>query len=133
MPVSYVHGGSGDLFPEIEQALEGCAVGDKITVSLAPAQAFGAHKPELTFTDDIDNVPTELRRIGAELEAENDKGETLTFVVKRIENSKLTVDANHPLAGQHVTFVVTVNDIRDATPEEIHTGRPAATTGPLLQ
>ena len=76
MPVSYVHGGSGDLFPEIEQALEGCAIGDKIPVSLAPARAFGAHKPELTFTDDIDNVPTELRRLGAELEAENDKGET---------------------------------------------------------
>ena len=43
MPVSYVHGGSGDLFPEIKQALEGCAVGDKITVSLAPEQAFGPH------------------------------------------------------------------------------------------
>ena len=133
MPVSYVHGGSGDLFPEIEQALEGCAIGDKVTVSLAPAQAFGAHKPELTFTDDIDNVPTELRRSGAQLEAENDKGETLTFVVTRIDNGKLTIDANHPLAGQHVTFIVTVNDIRDATPEEIRAGRPGAPAGPPLQ
>jgi FKBP-type peptidyl-prolyl cis-trans isomerase SlyD len=133
MPVSYVHGGSGDLFPEIEQALEGCAIGDKVTVSLAPAQAFGAHKPELTFTDDIDNVPTELRRSGAQLEAENDKGETLTFVVTRIDNGKLTIDANHPLAGQHVTFIVTVNDIRDATPEEIRAGRPGAPSGPPLQ
>jgi FKBP-type peptidyl-prolyl cis-trans isomerase SlyD len=133
MPVSYVHGGSGDLFAEIEQALEGCAIGNKITVSLAPAQAFGAHKPELTFTDDIENVPPELRRLGAELEAQNDKGETLTFVVTRIENGKLTVDANHPLAGQHVTFVVTVNDIRDATPEEIRNGRPGQASVPLLQ
>lgn len=133
MPVSYVHGGSGDLFPEIEQVLEGCAIGDKVTVSLAPAQAFGAHKPELTFTDDIDNVPTELRRLGAQLEAENDKGETLTFVVTRIDNGKLTIDANHPLAGQHVTFIVTVNDIRDATAEEIRAGRPGAPSGPPLQ
>ncbi len=133
MPVSYVHGGSGDLFPEIEQALEGCTIGDKITVSLAPEQVFGPHKPELTFTDDLDNVPPELHRIGAELEAQNAKGETMTFVVTRIEDGQLTVDANHPLAGQHVTFVVTVNDIRDATPEEIRDGQPGATAGPLLQ
>jgi len=133
MPVAYMHGGDSDLFPEIEQALEGRAIGEKITVTLPPARAFGAHKSELSFTDDIENVPPELRRLGAQLEAQNDKGETLTFVVTRIENGKLTVDANHFLAGQHVTFIVTVNEIRDATPEEIGVGRPGASGGPPLQ
>jgi FKBP-type peptidyl-prolyl cis-trans isomerase SlyD len=60
-------------------------------------------------------VPPELRRLGASLEAQNASGEMLTFVVKRIENGKLTVDANHPLAGQTVKFRVTVRDVRDAT------------------
>ena len=58
---------------------------------------------------------------------------SLTFVVKRIENGKLTVDARHPLAGEHLTFVVTVNDLRDATPEEIRGGRPGTASSPLLQ
>ena len=44
-------------------------------------------------------------------------------MVKRIENGKLTVDANHPLAGQTVKFRVTVLDVRDATPAELRTGQ----------
>jgi FKBP-type peptidyl-prolyl cis-trans isomerase SlyD len=133
VPIAYVHGAGSDLFPEIEQAVQGCGVGDKITVSLSPEQAFGARNPDLTFSDDVENVPPELRRLGTQLEAQNDKGEALTFVVTHIEAGRLTVDANHPLAGQHVTFVVTVRDIRDATPEEIRSGRPASSLSPPLQ
>lgn len=133
LPVAYLHGSGADLFPEIEQALHGKPVGARVTVTLKPEQAFGAHDPKLTFTDDIDNVPPELRRIGAELEAENAKGETRVFVVTRIENGKLTVDANHPLAGQTVIFEVKVADIRDATPEEIRSGRPHSPDAMPLQ
>jgi len=133
VPIAYVHGAGSDLFPEIEQAVEGCGVGDEITVSLMPEQAFGARNPDLAFNDDVENVPPELRRLGTQLEAQNDKGETLTFVVTHIEAGRLTVDANHPLAGQRVTFVVTVRDIRDATPEEIRSGRPAAPLSPPMQ
>jgi FKBP-type peptidyl-prolyl cis-trans isomerase SlyD len=52
--------------------------------------------------------------------------------VSRIEGDKITVDANHPLAGQNISFEVTVQDIRDATPEEIRNGRPAGDL-PTLQ
>jgi FKBP-type peptidyl-prolyl cis-trans isomerase SlyD len=125
LPVSYLHGSGADLFPEIEQALNGKPVGARVTITLGPEQAFGAHDPKLAFTDDIENVPPELRRLGAEFEAENAKGEARLFVVTRIENGKLTVDANHPLAGQTVTFDVTVVAIRDATQAEISSGRPS--------
>ena len=125
LPVSYVHGSGADLFPKIEQALDGHGIGDRVTVQLSPAEAFGEHDPKLTFTDDIENAPTELRQIGAEFEAQNAKGESLMLTVTRIEGDKITVDANHPLAGQTITFEVTVQDIRDATPEEIQNGRPA--------
>jgi FKBP-type peptidyl-prolyl cis-trans isomerase SlyD len=110
------------MFPKVERALEGCGIGEKISVSLSPEEGFGAHDPGLTFTDDIDNVPPEFRHVGAQLEAQNSKGEQLTFVVTRIDDNKLTVDANHPLAGQTVHFDVTVSNIRDATAEELRSG-----------
>ncbi len=132
LPVSYVHGSGVDLFPKIEQALEGRAIGDCIVVQLSPTDAFGEHDPKLTFTDDIDNAPPELRHVGAEFEAQNAKGESIVLVVTRVEADKITVDANHPLAGQTISFEVTVRDIRDATPEEIRNGRPAGDM-PTLQ
>ena len=132
LPVMYVHGSGVDLFPKIEEALEGRAIGDRVVVQLSPADAFGEHDPKLTFTDDIDNAPPELRHVGAEFEAQNATGESIVLVVTRVEADKITVDANHPLAGQTIAFEVTVRDIRDATPEEIRNGRPAGDM-PTLQ
>ena len=132
LPVAYVHGSGADLFPKFEQALEGRNVGDRVMVTLTPADAFGDRDPKLTFTDDLENALPELRRVGAEFEAQNAKGESIVLTVTRIENGKITVDANHPLAGQTITFEVTVRDIRNATPEEIRNGRPAGDL-PTLQ
>ena len=132
LPVSYVHGSGADLFPKIERALDGHAIGDRVVVQLSPAEAFGEHDPKLSFTDDIENAPPELRRVGAEFEAQNAKGESIMLTVTHIEGDKITVDANHPLAGQAITFEVTVQDVRDATPEEIRAGRPAGDL-PMLQ
>jgi len=124
LPVAYLHGAGSDLFPQVEQALADKTVGESIEVTLGPEEAFGAHDPKLTFTDDLENVPPELRKIGMEFEAQSPKGEAMLFRVTRIEDGKLTVDANHPLAGQTITFAVTVQDIRDATDEERKAGRP---------
>jgi len=132
LPVAYLHGGSSDVFPQVEAALTDRSVGETIEVTLAPEQAFGAHDPKLTFTDDLENVPPNLRNVGMEFEAQNPKGESMMFRVTRIEDGKLTVDANHPLAGQTITFVVTVREIRDATDDERKAGRPRDSSN-LLQ
>lgn len=124
VPVGYVHGGNSPLFEKIEKALDGHRVGDKVEVSLNPAEGFGPHDPNLTFTDDIENVPHEFRRLGAEVELQNEQGESMMFRVSRIADGKLTVDANHALAGQTVTFVVNVANIRDANMDEIVNGLP---------
>jgi len=123
IPVSYMHGRDSGLFDKVERALEGRKPGDTLDVTLTPEEGFGSHDPGLTLTDDIDNVPAELRYVGANLEAQNSKGEILNFVVTQIENGKMTVDANHALAGQTVTFHVTVLEVRDATPDELRSGR----------
>jgi FKBP-type peptidyl-prolyl cis-trans isomerase SlyD len=127
VPVSYLHGHDSGLFEKLERALEGRRPGDSVSVTLAPEEGFGRHDPSLTFTDDVENVPPELRHIGAQLEAQNASGEILTFIVTRVTDQHLTVDANHPLAGQTVQFHVTVREVRDASPEELRAGQPGAT------
>ncbi len=131
VPIGYVHGGKSDLFEKIEDALEGKSIGERVEVVLAPEEGFGAHRPELTFTDDIDNVPPEFRRIGAEIEFENEGGGSMKFHVTRIEDGKLTIDSNHDLAGETITFVVDVAAIRPATPDEITNGMPRDDLPPL--
>ena len=133
LPVEYLHGSGSELFAKIEQSLEGHHVGEQVTVKLTPEEGFGPHMPGLTFTDDLDNVPPEYRHVGARLEAQNAKGEAMTFVVTRIEGGKLTVDANHPLAGQTVQFDVTIRGLRDATPEELRQGQPATARPSAIQ
>ena len=124
VPVAYVHGGRGTLLPKLEKTLSGHGVGDLVEVRISPEDGFGPYRPELTFTDDIDNVPTEFRRVGAEVEMHNEQGDTRRFEVTRIEDGKLTVDGNHPLAGKNLVFTVTVVSIRDATPKEVGAGEP---------
>ncbi len=124
LPIGYVHGVGSQLIEQVEKRLDGCEVGDTVEVILSPEQGFGPHDPDLTFTDDIDNVPPEVRYVGAQVEMQNDRGETRSFIVSRIEDGRLTVDGNHPFAGKTVRFVVEVNDVRDATPEEIAAGVP---------
>ena len=132
LPIGYVHGADSGLFEQVEDALEGAKVGDRIEVTLAPEEGFGLHNPKLTYTDDLDNVPPEYRRIGAEVEFQNESGESMNFRVTKIENGKLTIDANHPLAGQTITFVVNVAAIRAASAEEIANGRPDDGMPPTL-
>lgn len=123
LPVSYVHGASSmGLIESVESALDGSRVGDRIEVSVPPADGFGEHDPELTFTDDIDNVPPQFRHIGAQVEMMNENGETKSFVVTKIEANRLTVDGNHPLAGKTARFSINIVSIRDATHEEIRNG-----------
>ncbi len=129
LPVSYVHGIDSGIIEKLEQALEGHTMGDKVSVTLTPEEGFGHHYPELTYTDDIENVPEQFRWVGAEVEMQNERGDIKTFRVSNIENGKLTVDGNHPLAGKTLLFTVEIKEIREATPEEI---RQSGAGGNLL-
>ncbi len=122
LPISYVHGGKHDLFEKVEEQLEGSVIGDTVEVSLTPEEGFGRRDPNLTYTDTLDNVPAEFHHVGAEVEMVNDAGDSKTFVVTHIEDGKLTVDGNHPMAGKVITFNISVTSIRDATDEEMANG-----------
>jgi FKBP-type peptidyl-prolyl cis-trans isomerase SlyD len=124
VPVGYVQGANSGILPAIEAAVEGRKVGERVEITLSPEEGYGLRDESLVFVDDIENVPPQFRRVGAEVLFENEAGETKPFYVTSIEDGKVTVDGNPSLAGQSVTCLVNVMDIREATPEEIRNGRP---------
>ncbi len=125
MPIGFIPGGQSGLLEKIEQALLGQSVGSRLEVSLAPEDAFGERDPSLAYTDNIDNVPPEHRYLGAEVVFANEAGETRSFYVTHLDETSVTVDGNHPMAGQTVNCVVNVVKVREATPEEVAAGLPA--------
>ncbi|MBT67941.1 MAG: peptidylprolyl isomerase [Thiotrichales bacterium] len=121
-PLGYVQGDNTLLFNQVTKELEGKSVGDEVEILLKAEDAFGPKLDELIFTDDINNVPLEYRFIGATVTMQNDKGGTKDFIVSSIEDGKLTIDGNHPLAGKDIVFYVEVLSVRDATADEIIEG-----------
>ena len=121
-PLGYVHGDNTLLFNQVTKELEGKCVGDEVEILLKAKDAFGPKIDELIFTDDLNNVPLEYRFIGATVSMHNNKGDTKDFIVSNIEDGKLTIDGNHPLAGKDIVFYVEVLSIRDATADEIIEG-----------
>ena len=122
MPVKYIHGRNSGLFPKIESALEGQVQGSDIEVSLSQHEGFGPSDPNLIVTDELAKVPAQFHQIGAEVEMQNESGATKKFIVTKINNGKLTIDGNHPLAGQTIKFIINISEVRDATEEELITG-----------
>jgi FKBP-type peptidyl-prolyl cis-trans isomerase SlyD len=122
VPLGYVHGENSQLFEQVTVELEGKSVGDTVEVPIDCNDMFGKRNESLTFTDDIDNVPEEYRRVGAKITMENGDSEPRDFYVSKIENGKLTVDGNNPLCGKKIIFILEVLSIRDATDEEFEAG-----------
>ena len=120
-PFSYIQG-IGSVIPGLEQALEGRSPGESVTVSIPPEQAYGERDEAL-----VQVVPRALFGEGQEIapgmqfQAETESGTRIVTVVG-VEEDRVTVDANHPLAGATLTFDVTVVDVREATPEELEHG-----------
>jgi FKBP-type peptidyl-prolyl cis-trans isomerase SlyD len=118
LPVTYIHGGATELIGGMDAAIAGKCAGDEMEWPLNAAQGFGAHDLNLTFTDDLNNVPPEFRFIGAEIPMQNEAGAVRTFVVTHIAEGKLTVDGNHPLAGKELVIHLRIHEVREPTPEE---------------
>ena len=114
LPLGFVYGSDTELIGGMDKAIKGKSAGDSVEVSVPPEDAFGDHDQDLTFTDDLENVPPEFRKIGAEVQMQNDTGEAKTFYVSEIEDGKLTVDGNHPLAGKTLKIKINILEVRNA-------------------
>lgn len=130
-PLGYVQGRNDVLAPQVMAELEGKAAGDTLRVQIDCSDLYGPRDESLVITDAIDNVPVEYREIGTRIIMENDKGQTKSFLVTRMDERTLTIDGNHPLCGRQVFFELEVLSVRDATDDEIIAGGKVE-TGPNL-
>ncbi|MGE0358588.1 MAG: peptidylprolyl isomerase [Burkholderiales bacterium] len=121
-PLGYVHGHTEILAPSVHRELEGRSAGEVIEVPIDGNQIFGPRDESLVFTDLVENVPEEYRQVGTSILMENDRGQTRSFLVTRVDDETLTVDGNNPLCGRAVVFTLEILAVRDATPEEASAG-----------
>jgi len=120
-PLAYIHG-TGTLINGLETALDGKAVGDSLQVSIKPEDAYGMRDdsmvrvvPKEAFGDEVE------LEVGMVFQSSGEQGPKM-IVVTGIDGEEVTVDGNHPLAGEHLNFDVEVVGVRDATAEELDHG-----------
>jgi FKBP-type peptidyl-prolyl cis-trans isomerase SlyD len=118
-PIVFLHG-TGGIFPKIEAALLGKSVGDALEIALEPADAFGDYNDDNLIVEALSNLPAGAE-VGMQLEAHSAEG-TRLLTITSIEDGKVVLDGNHPLAGVSLVFACTVSDVRAATAEEIEHG-----------
>jgi FKBP-type peptidyl-prolyl cis-trans isomerase SlyD len=120
-PLGYIHG-AGNIIPGLESALEGKKVGDTLKVTVAPEDGYGEKNEGL-----LQEVPREMFQgvdtieVGMQFHAQTDHGMQVITVAK-VDGSTVTVDGNHPLAGETLHFDVKVIEVRAATEEEMEHG-----------
>lgn len=119
--MAYVHG-HASIIPGLEKALEGKTIGDQLEVNVPPEEAYGPRDERRVGTVDRSIFPADVEiKPGMRFRATSEHG-TDSVIVTAIEGNTITVDSNHPLAGEALAFLVTIRDVRPATPEEIAHG-----------
>jgi FKBP-type peptidyl-prolyl cis-trans isomerase SlyD len=120
-PLTFIQG-VGSIIPGLENALEGKSSGDKFTVHIIPEEGYGPRNEALTQVVSKDLfVDVKELQVGMQFEAQTNAGKQL-LTITRIEGNDVTIDGNHPLAGETLKFDVTVREVRDATKEELSHG-----------
>ena len=120
-PMPYLHG-AGNIIPGLEKELAGKKVGDKLTVNVPAAEAYGEYHEQL-----VNDVPREAFQgvdqiePGMQFQANTPEG-VQVITVKAVSGETVTVDANHPLAGQDLNFDVEIVEVREAAAEELAHG-----------
>ena len=115
--------GHGNIIPGLESALEGSKVGDKLDVSIKPEEGYGER-----MKDAIQEIPSSALqgvdevKVGMQLQSQDKDGNAFLVSVTKIEDDKITVDGNHPLAGQTLHFSVSIESVRKAEAEELSHG-----------
>jgi FKBP-type peptidyl-prolyl cis-trans isomerase SlyD len=120
-PLAYIHG-SGHIVPGLEKALEGRSAGDQFKVDVSAEEGYGPRHQEL-----IQIVPREAfqgvedLQPGMQFQGRNDQG-SINVTIASIDGDSVTVDGNHPLAGETLHFAVEITEVREATDEEMQHG-----------
>jgi FKBP-type peptidyl-prolyl cis-trans isomerase SlyD len=122
-PLLYLHGAQ-NIVPGLEEQLEGVAEGESVNATVSPEKGYG---PRIGESQEVPRnlFPADAELVaGMQVVAHDDEGRQIPFFITGITEDTITVDPNHPLAGETLHFEVTVDSLRDATEEEIAHGHP---------
>jgi peptidylprolyl isomerase len=97
--------GTGQVIRGVDEALVGMAPGEEKTVTVAADEAYGPHRPELLHEVQREAIPPEVDvQVGKQLEGRDTAGQRLRLTVVDVADETVTLDANHPLAGEDLKF-----------------------------
>ena len=97
--------GSGQVIAGFDTAITGMAVGDKSTVTIPSDEAYGPHREEMVLVAPRTEIPEELNpEVDQQFQLQHPSGQAVPVVVTEVTDDTVTLDGNHPLAGQDLTF-----------------------------
>lgn len=121
-PMPYIHG-IGQLLPSVEEALDGKDVNYCTTLKLRSDQAYGPYHEELVVELPKAHFPEDITlQEGMCFNTEGPDGQPLVVEITKLEDDKVTVDGNHPLAGVDLEYFLEIVNVREATQEELDHG-----------
>ena len=107
-PLEFVVG-SGQIIKGLDVAIPGMAVGDTKDVSVPCDQAYGARNPDARQSVRRDQLPAEIPcEVGTQLQMQTPQGQVVPVTVAEVTETEVTLDANHPLAGQDLNFAIEI-------------------------
>jgi len=122
--------GHEQILPKLEEAISTMLIGAKKEITLQPAEAYGEYREESVQKANRSDFPEDAElQEGVQFYATSPDGQNIPFTIRSIEDDTVTIDFNHPLAGETLTFEVELLDVREATPEEISHGHAHAAGG----
>lgn len=105
--------GEGNVISGFEEAVEGMEEGQSKTASISSEQAYGQRRDDLVLSVAKDQLPPDLDpEVGQRLQMQAGDGQTFQVVISEVEDESVEVDANHPLAGEDLTFDIELVEIR---------------------
>ncbi|MFA7084477.1 MAG: peptidylprolyl isomerase [Arcobacteraceae bacterium] len=120
-PLEFVSG-KGQIIPGLESKLLEMALNDKADIQVQPADGYGEYNEEAVQVLPKEQFAGIELTAGMMLYGTGEQGETVQVNVKEFNDTEVTIDYNHPMAGKTLMFSVVVTSLRDATAEEIQTG-----------
>ena len=110
-PLEFALGG-GQVIPGFDSAVDGMTVGESKSVTIPPEQAYGERHEQLVQQVPKSALPEDMKpEVGMQLQSQSPDGQVMNLVVTEVEEATITVDANHPLAGQALTFAIELVEI----------------------
>jgi peptidylprolyl isomerase len=97
--------GDGNMIKGFDTAVHGMAIGDKKTVTIPAAEAYGERRDDMMIEVPVEQVPADIKpEIGMTLQLQGGNGQPMPVVVTEINEEKIFLDANHELAGKDLVF-----------------------------